>query len=66
MGRLSSRRSRREEQLEEIELLKARWKLRFYRWGGVVLLVSATAQAVEIVLALLEHRVPHVVLNIRP
>lgn len=65
MGLSSSRRLRRREQLEEIEVRKAQWKLRFYCWGGSVLLVAASAQTVEVVVALLEHRVPHVVLDVR-
>jgi len=64
VGSTSSRRLRR-EQLEEIEVRQARWKLRFYCWGGMVCLLVASAQAVEIVVALLEHRVPHILLDVR-
>jgi len=65
MGSSSSRRLRRREQLEEIEVRNAQWKLRFYRWGGGVLLIALSVQVAEVVLALIEHRVPHVVVDLR-
>ena len=59
MGSSISRRLRRES-LEDIAVRKARWKLRFYCWGWSVVLVAVTAQAIEVVLALLEHRAPQI------
>jgi hypothetical protein len=54
----------RREALEEIELAKARWRLRFYRWGGILALGTATAQALDAFLALIEGRAPHLLFSI--
>lgn len=64
MDQSSSRRLRRES-LEKIEVCKAKWKLRFYCWRWSVFLVIATAQAVDVLLAVVEHRTPHIVLELR-
>lgn len=63
MGSSSSRRLRR-EQLGKIEVCKARWKLRFYCWCWLVFLIPATAQGVDIVLALVEHQPPRIVIEL--
>jgi len=58
MGSSSSRRLRRE--LSEIEVRQAHWKLRFYCWRWTILLTIATAQALEVAVALFEHRAPQI------
>lgn len=62
MGSSSSRRFRRE--LSEIEVRQAQWKLRFYCWRWIILLMVATAQAVELAIAILEHRTPQLFVHI--
>jgi hypothetical protein len=53
MGTPSSRRWRREEELEELAVSRARWKLRFYCWRWSLALSLATIGAGGGVLALL-------------
>jgi hypothetical protein len=62
MGSSSSRRLRRE--LSEIEVRRAHWKLRFYCWRWIVLLTLATAQALELAVALFEHRTPQIIVDV--
>jgi hypothetical protein len=52
-----------ERDVGKIEVCKARWKLRFYCWCWLVFLIPATAQGVDIVLALVEHRPPRIVVE---
>ncbi|HEY4811907.1 MAG TPA: hypothetical protein VIH71_12700 [Solirubrobacteraceae bacterium] len=62
MGSSSSRRFRRE--LSKIEVRQAQWKLWFYCWRWIILLMVATAQAIELAIAILEHRTPQISVQI--
>ena len=73
MGSSSSRRLRGRRvdnsphgrEFQKIALARAKWRLRFYCWGCCVVLVPATAQAVEAVVALIEGRQPHFFVEIK-
>ena len=62
MGRRSLRRLRgRQNNSEHLTQQEQQWRFRFYCWWQVVFLVPATAQAVEIVVALAEGRTPQLI-----
>jgi hypothetical protein len=65
MDQLSSRRLQRRETVEKLEVSIVKWKFRFYCWCWFVFLVPATAQALEVVLALVGHRPPRLLLELR-
>jgi hypothetical protein len=64
-GTPSSRRLlRRSDEDRYIDVRRAEWKLRFYIWRWFVILVPATAQALEVVLAIIEGRQPNVIVRL--
>lgn len=64
MGRLplSRLRPQRRKSLEDIKLSHAWWKLFFYRWRGLLLLIALSVQVVEMVIAAIEGRRPELLL----
>ncbi len=64
MGTPSFRRPQRRRTLQDIERSRASWSFFFYCWRSLLLLVPATVQAVEIVVALIEGRHPHLVVQL--
>jgi hypothetical protein len=59
VGIPSLRRLRRRRDHQDIDALHARWRLLFYCWRWLLYLIPATVQAVEVIVALIEGRPPH-------
>lgn len=64
MGSITSRRLRRRRDLQDIAVRRAQWQLRFYCWRWFILLIPATFQVGEAVVAVLDGRAPHLLLDI--
>lgn len=65
MGSHSSRRLERgRDPKTDLKTRRAAWEFFFYRWRWLVILIPATAQAVEVVVALIEGRSPNLVIRI--
>lgn len=59
MGLPSFRRLRRRRNPRDIATSRARWELFFFCWASFLACGVGTAQAVEITVALIEGRAPH-------
>jgi hypothetical protein len=62
LGTHSLRRLRARRNLQEIEVSRARWHLRFYVWGSFLMLSLATIQTLEVAMAFFERRPPRLLL----
>ena len=58
MGEPSSRRARREEELEDLAVKWTRWKFRFYCWRWSLVLSIATIGVIGMIVVTLLHGSP--------